>query len=97
MFARLAPEGYDATTIAAWFFAAFGGNLLGGALGMLWSVIGHTAYFALMAAVAVTAGLAGPVAAGSTGGAVEQAHVATLDTSPEQHDNHKHANDEQYC
>jgi POT family proton-dependent oligopeptide transporter len=58
LFARLAPEGHGATTIAAWFFAAFGGNLLAGALGMLWSVIGHTEYFALMAGVAATAGLA---------------------------------------
>jgi POT family proton-dependent oligopeptide transporter len=57
LFARLAPEGHGATTIAAWFFAAFGGNLLAGALGMLWSVIGHTAYFGLMALVAATAGL----------------------------------------
>ena len=58
LFARLAPEGHGATTIAAWFLAAFGGNLLAGALGMLWSVIGHTAYFALMAGVAATAGMA---------------------------------------
>jgi proton-dependent oligopeptide transporter, POT family len=58
LFARLAPEGYDATTIAAWFFAAFGGNLLAGALGMLWSVLAHAAYFTLMALVASGAGLA---------------------------------------
>jgi POT family proton-dependent oligopeptide transporter len=58
LFARLAPEGHGATTIAEWFFAAFGGNLLAGALGTLWSEIGHTTYFALMALVAATAGLA---------------------------------------
>lgn len=58
LFARLAPEGHGATTIAAWFFAAFGGNLLAGALGTLWSEIGHTSYFGLMALVAATAGLA---------------------------------------
>jgi len=55
LFARLAPEGHGATTIAAWFFATFGGSLLAGALGMLWSVIGPAAFFALMAAVAGTA------------------------------------------
>lgn len=55
LFARLAPDGYGATTIAAWFFATFGGSLLAGALGMLWSVIGPAAFFALMAAVAGTA------------------------------------------
>jgi POT family proton-dependent oligopeptide transporter len=55
LFARLAPEGHGATTIAAWFFATFGGSLLAGALGMLWSVIGPAAFFALMAAVATAA------------------------------------------
>lgn len=57
LFARLAPKGHGATTIAAWFFASFGGNLLAGALGMLWSVIGHAAFFAVMALVAASAGL----------------------------------------
>lgn len=52
LFARLAPEGHGATTIAAWFFATFGGSLLAGVLGMAWSVIGPAAFFALMATVA---------------------------------------------
>ena len=92
LFARLAPEGHGATTIAAWFFAAFGGNLLAGALGMLWSVIGHTEYFALMAGVAATAGLAlwlldRPAAQ------LTKPRAAVLG-SPQQHGNHNHANNE---
>jgi POT family proton-dependent oligopeptide transporter len=57
LFARLAPTGHGATTIAAWFFASFGGNLLAGALGTLWSVLGHAAFFAVIALVAATAGV----------------------------------------
>lgn len=52
LFARMAPAGYGATTIAAWFFAAFGGNLLAGVLGTLWSEVGPALFFALMAGVA---------------------------------------------
>ena len=52
MFARLAPGGYAATTIAAWYFASFGGNLLAGVLGTLWSAMGHAAFFGAMAGVA---------------------------------------------
>lgn len=55
LFARLAPPHLAATTIAAWFLAAFAGNLLAGALGTLWSRIAHADYFALMAAFAVAA------------------------------------------
>jgi POT family proton-dependent oligopeptide transporter len=66
LFARLAPAGHAATTIAAWYFASFGGNLLAGALGTLWSAMGHAAFFGVMAGVAATAGcllrlLDGPV------------------------------------
>lgn len=56
LFARLAPAGHGATTIAAWFFASFGGNLLAGVLGTLWSQIGPAAFFGAMAAVAAGAG-----------------------------------------
>ena len=56
LFARLAPAGYAATTIAAWYFASFGGNLLAGALGTLWSAMGHAAFFGVMAGVAALAG-----------------------------------------
>ena len=57
LFARMAPAGHGATTIAAWFFAAFGGNLLAGLLGTLWSEVGHTAFFVLIAGVAALASL----------------------------------------
>ena len=57
LFARLAPDRIGATTIAAWFFAAFGGNLLAGALGTLWSRIGHATFFAAMASLATLAAL----------------------------------------
>src|SRR5688572_14167755 len=56
LFARLAPAGHAATTIAAWYFASFGGNLLAGVLGTLWSAMGHAAFFGVMAGVAATAG-----------------------------------------
>lgn len=55
LFARMAPAGHGATTIAAWFFAAFGGNLLAGVLGTLWSEMGHAAFFSLIGAVAALA------------------------------------------
>ena len=57
LFARLAPAGYASTTIAAWYFASFGGNLFAGGLGTLWSAMGHAAFFGVMAAVAATAGI----------------------------------------
>lgn len=57
LFARLAPRGHGATTVAAWFLASFGGNLLAGVLGTAWSLVGPGAFFALMAGVAAAAGL----------------------------------------
>ncbi|MFT4198161.1 MAG: peptide MFS transporter [Pseudoxanthomonas sp.] len=57
LFARMAPARHRATTIAAWFFASFGGNLLAGALGMLWTRLSAPAFFALMAAVAAASAL----------------------------------------
>jgi len=56
LFARLAPARHAATTIAAWYLASFSGNLLAGALGTLWSAMGHAAFFGAMAGVAVLAG-----------------------------------------
>ncbi|HEY5849312.1 MAG TPA: peptide MFS transporter [Lysobacter sp.] len=56
LFARLAPEGHGATTIAAWFFATFGGSLLAGVLGTYWTVLGPSSYFVLMGAVGIAAG-----------------------------------------
>lgn len=52
LFARFAPAGMAATAIAAWFLAAFAGNLLAGGLGALWSRMAPAAFFAMMAAVA---------------------------------------------
>lgn len=58
LFGRLAPSNLAATTIAAWFLAAFAGNLLAGALGSLWSRMDHATFFLLIAGVAGIAGFA---------------------------------------
>jgi POT family proton-dependent oligopeptide transporter len=57
LFARLAPAGHGATTIAAWFSATFGGSLLAGLLGTYWSVLGPSSFFVLMGAVGIAAGV----------------------------------------
>ena len=57
LFARMSPAHAGATTIAAWFLASFGGNLLAGQLGRLWSVTVPSWFFVLMAGVAGVAGL----------------------------------------
>jgi len=57
LFARLAPQGRGATTIASWYLAAFAGNLLAGALGTLWSLVSHDIFFCLIAGVAATASI----------------------------------------
>ena len=57
LFARLAPQGYAATAVATWFFAAFFGNLFAGLLGSLWSDLAPSTYFMLMGAVAGVASL----------------------------------------
>jgi POT family proton-dependent oligopeptide transporter len=56
LFATLAPARYRATTIAAWFLAAFAGNLLSGVLGTAWTRLAPDAFFALTAGVAALAG-----------------------------------------
>lgn len=83
LFARLAPRGHGATTIAAWFFASFGGNLLAGALGTLWSAIGPAAFFGAMALVAAGAGvllrlLDGPVARAEAGNGATAGTASTM-------------------
>lgn len=55
LFARLAPANFEATTVAAWFLAIFSGSLAAGLTGMLWSVISHAAFFALLAGLALVA------------------------------------------
>jgi POT family proton-dependent oligopeptide transporter len=55
LFARLAPANFEATTVAAWFLAIFSGSLAAGLTGMLWSVVPHAVFFALLAALALVA------------------------------------------
>ena len=56
LFASLAPARFRATTIAAWFLAAFAGNLLSGVLGTAWEHLAPDTFFALTGAVAAIAG-----------------------------------------
>ena len=56
LFASLAPARFRATTIAAWFLAAFAGNLLSGVLGTAWEHLAPDAFFALTGAAAAVAG-----------------------------------------
>ncbi len=55
LFARLAPRGLGATTVAAWYLTIFSGSLSAGLVGTLWSRIGHATFFALLAAIAAVA------------------------------------------
>jgi POT family proton-dependent oligopeptide transporter len=55
LFARLAPIGYGATTVAAWFLAIFTGSLSAGAVGTLWGSVGHAQFFAGLAVIAAIA------------------------------------------
>ena len=55
LFAKLAPPRLGATTVASWFLAIFSGSLLAGVVGMLWSKVGHPAFFLLLAGLAVAA------------------------------------------
>jgi POT family proton-dependent oligopeptide transporter len=56
MFAQLSLPGFGATTIAAWFLAAFAGNLLSGVVGTWWSHMSPAAFFLAMAAIAAVSG-----------------------------------------
>ena len=56
LFARLAPAGLAATTVAAWFLATFSGSLAAGAVGTLWSSVNHAPFFAILAVLAMAAG-----------------------------------------
>ena len=55
LFARLAPPRLGATTVAAWYLTIFAGSLFAGQVGRLWSHMGHGAFFALLATIAVAA------------------------------------------
>ncbi|USQ94212.1 peptide MFS transporter [Caulobacter sp. RL271] len=57
LFARLAPPGFGATTVAAWYLTIFAGSLSAGLVGTLWSRMPHTAYFALLATLAIIAAI----------------------------------------
>jgi POT family proton-dependent oligopeptide transporter len=55
LFAQLALPGFGATTIAAWFLAAFAGNLLSGVVGTWWTHMSPGGFFLAMAAIAALA------------------------------------------
>lgn len=57
LFARLAPPGFGATTVAAWYLTIFAGSLSAGLVGTLWSRLSHPIYFALLAGLAATAAI----------------------------------------
>jgi POT family proton-dependent oligopeptide transporter len=57
LFARLAPQGLGATTVAAWYLATFAGSLTAGLVGTLWSRTSHAVFFLLLAAICGLAAL----------------------------------------
>ncbi|MAM38202.1 MAG: MFS transporter [Rhodobacteraceae bacterium] len=57
LFARLAPPGYGATTVAAWFLAIFTGSMTAGLVGTLWSRMEPGPFFFLLAGIAGAAAL----------------------------------------
>jgi POT family proton-dependent oligopeptide transporter len=57
LFGRIAPPRIAATMIAAWFAAAFLGNLGAGVLGTLWSSMRPYGFFAVAAGVAASSGV----------------------------------------
>jgi POT family proton-dependent oligopeptide transporter len=58
LFARLAPAGFGATTVAAWYLAIFAGSLSAGLVGTLWSQMGSTAYFLMLTVIGLCAAAA---------------------------------------
>jgi POT family proton-dependent oligopeptide transporter len=55
LFARLAPTGFGATTVAAWFLAIFSGSFTAGAIGTLWGSTTHARFFLLLTVIATLA------------------------------------------
>jgi POT family proton-dependent oligopeptide transporter len=55
LFARLAPAGYGATTVAAWYCALATGSLSAGAVGTLWAGRSHAQFFAILTVVSAFA------------------------------------------
>ncbi|MBV9991123.1 MAG: peptide MFS transporter [Alphaproteobacteria bacterium] len=56
LFGRLAPRGFAATAIAAWFVAAFFGNLAAGGVGSLWSTMTPATFFVVTGVLAALSG-----------------------------------------
>lgn len=57
LFASLAPKRFAATTIAAWFFCSFTGNLLSGVIGAVWERVTPQGFFLMMSAFCTVSGL----------------------------------------
>lgn len=57
LFGRLAPARLAATMVAAWFLAAFAGNLLAGLVGAAWSTMDASGFFGLMGAMGLASAL----------------------------------------
>ena len=55
LFARLAPIGYGATTVAAWFLVISSGALSSGIVGTLWGRISHAGFFAILTVISAIA------------------------------------------
>ena len=55
LFARLAPLGYGATTVAAWFLVVSSGSLSAGIVGTLWGRISHAGFFAILTVISAIA------------------------------------------
>jgi proton-dependent oligopeptide transporter, POT family len=55
LFARLAPIGYGATTVAAWFVAISAGTFSAGVVGTLWAHMSHAQFFAVLTAISLIA------------------------------------------
>lgn len=58
LFARLAPARFAATTIAAWFFCSFTGNLLSGVIGTAWETVPPQIFFLMMGGICAVSALA---------------------------------------
>lgn len=57
LFARLAPAGLGATTVALWYLTIFAGSLSAGMVGTLWSEMDSAAYFLMLAAIAAVSAM----------------------------------------
>jgi POT family proton-dependent oligopeptide transporter len=57
LFGKLAPLEFAATAIAAWFMAAFFGNLAAGFLGALWSSVSVPVFFTISGGAAILSGV----------------------------------------